>query len=90
MDDITQIREGHAAAALLANPDLLAIFAAVRSDAYKAIELSLPTEQEKRENQYQLLRGLAAIEHEIQVRVTIAAQLEAMNDAEVAGHDYYR
>ena len=90
MTDSIKIAEGHAAAALLANPDFLSVIASLRAQSAWQIEQSQPHQKDEREYLYNQLRGLAAIEQELTIRVNTKDRLEAPEDAEVEDDEHYR
>lgn len=78
------MREGLAAASLLTNGDFALISKAIMVEAFSAITESNPDQLAAREHNYHLIRGLKAIEAELEARVQRKDAIERRLDAETA------
>lgn len=78
------VREGMDASDLLASDALKAVTKSLMVEAFAAITESLPDQLPQRENHYNLIRGLKAIEAELEARVQRRSSIERRLDAENA------
>ena len=85
--ELAIVQEGLAAAALLEGGDLARIAKSLMVEAFTAITESKPDQLAQRENTYNLIRGLKAIEAELEARVQRKDAIERRLDAEAADDD---
>jgi hypothetical protein len=78
------VRVGLAAASLLADGELAQISKSLMVEAFAAITESHPDQLAQREHHYNLIRGLKAIEAELEARVQRKDAIERRLDAEAA------
>lgn len=83
-EELAIVREGLSAQALLNNGDLAAISKSLMVEAFAAITESKPDQLADREHHYNLIRGLKAIEAELEARVQRKDAIERRLDAENA------
>lgn len=81
------VREGIAAANLLASEDLRSIFKSIQVEAFARFTESKPNEHEARGSLYNLTQGLKAIESELQARVQSKDEIERRLDATTDADD---
>lgn len=78
------VRVGLAAAALLADGNFADISKSIMVEAFAAITESKPDQLAVREHNYNLIRGLKAIEAELETRVQSKDAIERRLDAEAS------
>ena len=78
------VREGLSAQALLNDGDLALVTKSIMVEAFAAITDSTPDQLASREHNYNLIRGLKAIEAELEARVQRKETIERRLDAENA------
>lgn len=78
------VRVGLAAAALLANDELAIVTKSLMVEAFATITETKPDQLAEREHHYNLIRGLKAIEAELEARVQRKDAIERRLDAESA------
>lgn len=83
-EELNIVREGLSAQALLDGGDFALIAKALMVEAFAAITESKPDQLDHREQHYNLIRGLKAIEAELESRVQRKANIERRLDAENA------
>jgi hypothetical protein len=81
-EELGIVRVGLAAAALLADGELALISKSLMVEAFAAITESKPEAAAEREQHYHLIRGLKAIEAELEARVQRKDAIERRLDAE--------
>jgi len=81
------VREGYAAASLLANDDLQTIIKSLMFEGYARITETAPHELNKREETYNLIQGLKAIEGELRARIHAKDEIERKVNADDASND---
>lgn len=83
-EELIIAREGQAAAFLLASEDLQLIIKALMVESFAIFTESLPAHQTARDDSYNLIRGLKAIEAELLARVQRREAIERRMDAQAA------
>ena len=82
------VREGIAAANLLASETLRSVFHSIQVEAFARFTESTPDQKDARDHLYNLTQGLKAIESELSARVQAKDEIERrLNDASDADED---
>lgn len=81
-DELAIVREGLSAQALLNGGDLATVAKSLMVEAFAAVTESKPDQLAEREHHYNLIRGLKAIEAELEARVQRKDAIERRLDAE--------
>jgi hypothetical protein len=86
-EELAIVREGLSAQALLNGGELALISKSIMVEAFAAITESTPDQLASREHNYNLIRGLKAIEAELEARVQRKDAIERRLDAENTADD---
>lgn len=81
-DEFRIVREGLASASLLASEDLRLVFHSLQVEAFARFTESAPAQSAEREQTYNLIQGLKAIEAELNTRVQRKDAIERRMDAD--------
>lgn len=81
------VREGLAAASLLASEDLRSVFNSIQVEAFARFTESTPDQKDARDYLYNLTQGLKAIESELRARVQAKDEIERRLNADDANDD---
>lgn len=86
-EELVLVKEGLSAQALLSNGDFAAISKSIMVEAFAAVTETKPDQLAEREHHYHLIRGLKAIEAELEARVQRKDAIERRLDADNAADD---